>query len=206
MHAYVAVTCEWPQVEGRLGTASGIDELKAHPFLKRIDWDALEAGTLPRPYVPALQGDADVRYFDSRWTSQPAHLLSAFARLAPVEPKPTQLKPTPTPTPTPPPPAPPRPAATPAQPAPPSSWAAIAASPKKRDQRALTSPSWGDGPGRTSRSPSVDGSGALPACPVNGAALGEPTAPGREAGTSATAAEAAALLPSRFNFVSPAWR
>ena len=40
------------QVEARLGSRDGLSELKAQPFLRPVDWRALEDGSLPRPHVP----------------------------------------------------------------------------------------------------------------------------------------------------------
>ncbi|KAL3920521.1 MAG: hypothetical protein SGPRY_005223 [Prymnesium sp.] len=50
------------------------DSVQAHPFFRPIDWQALEQGSIPRPYVPELSGDIDVRYFDKKYTSQPGRL------------------------------------------------------------------------------------------------------------------------------------
>jgi hypothetical protein len=56
------------KAEARLGTR-GADECRAHPFLRSLDWAALEAGTLESPYVPVLSGETDVRYFARKFTS-----------------------------------------------------------------------------------------------------------------------------------------
>ena len=59
------------KVEGRLGT-KGASECRSQPFVKAVDWAALEAGKLPRPYVPTLAGETDVRYFERQFTSSNA--------------------------------------------------------------------------------------------------------------------------------------
>jgi len=64
------------KIEGRLGS-KGANECKAQPFLKALDWKALEQGTMPRPYVPLLAGETDVRYFDKRFTSSNAPLSAS---------------------------------------------------------------------------------------------------------------------------------
>ena len=56
------------KAEARLGI-KGADECRSHPFLRLLDWDALEAGTLESPYVPVLSGETDVRYFARKFTS-----------------------------------------------------------------------------------------------------------------------------------------
>jgi hypothetical protein len=67
--------------EARLGSKGGVEEIKAQPFLKPIDWEALAAGKLERPFVPTLAADTDVRYFERRHTShaQPLSAVEADA-------------------------------------------------------------------------------------------------------------------------------
>lgn len=47
--------------EHRLG-ASGIDELKCHPFFDGLDWDDIRSEKAP--YMPPLKGDEDCQHFD----------------------------------------------------------------------------------------------------------------------------------------------
>ena len=62
------------QVDTRLGTARGLAEVQAQPFLRPFEWKAMEEGTVTRPHVPQLAADTDVRYFDRNLTSQTAAL------------------------------------------------------------------------------------------------------------------------------------
>ena len=65
------------QPEQRLGTCAatgGFAGLQAHAFFRSIDWVVLESGELQPPLVPELLHDADTRYFDPKYTKQPARL------------------------------------------------------------------------------------------------------------------------------------
>lgn len=53
----------------RLG-ANGIEELKAHPFFKSIDWERLTKRELEPPFKPSLTAIDDFRYFDSSYLAQ----------------------------------------------------------------------------------------------------------------------------------------
>lgn len=46
----------------RLGSVSGVDEIKAHPFFEGIDWKNLRHSKAA--FVPELTGDDDCRRFD----------------------------------------------------------------------------------------------------------------------------------------------
>lgn len=48
--------------KNRLG-ARGIEEIKAHPFFRGIDWDNIRAR--PGPIVPHISGPLDTRYESS---------------------------------------------------------------------------------------------------------------------------------------------
>eukprot|EP01025_Chloroclados_australasicus_P069551 TRINITY_DN9833_c0_g1_i2.p2 TRINITY_DN9833_c0_g1~~TRINITY_DN9833_c0_g1_i2.p2 ORF type:complete len:209 (-),score=30.40 TRINITY_DN9833_c0_g1_i2:233-775(-) len=49
-------------VEHRLGTRGGADEIKAHPFFKGLDWDNLRQAQAP--YLPELDHELDTRHFE----------------------------------------------------------------------------------------------------------------------------------------------
>lgn len=53
----------------RLG-ASGIQELKDHPFFASINWDNLYRKTIHPPFKPAVSRADDAFYFDSEFTSK----------------------------------------------------------------------------------------------------------------------------------------
>lgn len=59
-------------VDRRMGTAGGADDVKAHRFFSEIDWDMVEQRAYQPPRVPQINlGDAtDVSQFDPRFTSR----------------------------------------------------------------------------------------------------------------------------------------
>ena len=77
------------KVDARLGTHGDVEELKAHVFLRGVDWRGLLDGTMARPFVPTLASDVDVRYFDRKHTSHVTPLsavkMDADAETAHVE-------------------------------------------------------------------------------------------------------------------------
>ena len=70
------------KAEARLGSTGGEAEVRHHPWLRSLDWAALSDGTLPRPWVPTLASDVDVRYFDRKHTSSASPLSAAEASAA----------------------------------------------------------------------------------------------------------------------------
>lgn len=57
----------------RLGNIKGAaGTVKAHPFFKNIDWDALYHRKMKGPIVPSLRGPDDTRNFDE-YDAEPAH-------------------------------------------------------------------------------------------------------------------------------------
>ena len=50
-------------VETRLGTHGGAEEIKAHPFFRGIDWS--RADRLTPPNIPELRGDMDTSNFEN---------------------------------------------------------------------------------------------------------------------------------------------
>ena len=58
----------------RLGSGPGdADEIRAHTFFARVDWDALLDGTAPPPWQPTVVGSLDTSQFDREFTSLPIH-------------------------------------------------------------------------------------------------------------------------------------
>ncbi|RYG54067.1 hypothetical protein EON66_07665 [archaeon] len=47
-------------------------QIKAHPFFKSIDWDALDRREIPPPWRPTVADEADVRNIASEFTNEPA--------------------------------------------------------------------------------------------------------------------------------------
>lgn len=53
----------------RLGAQRDAAELKAHPFFKTIDWDALARKQVTPPFKPSVESDESVANFDPEFTS-----------------------------------------------------------------------------------------------------------------------------------------
>jgi serum/glucocorticoid-regulated kinase 2 len=54
----------------RLGSQSGIEEIKSHPFFASIDFNLVEQKKMKAPFVPELTNDTDVQYFDEEFTNE----------------------------------------------------------------------------------------------------------------------------------------
>jgi serum/glucocorticoid-regulated kinase 2 len=54
----------------RLGSQSGIEEIKNHPFFAGIDFDLILQKKIPAPFIPDLQNGTDVQYFDEEFTNE----------------------------------------------------------------------------------------------------------------------------------------
>lgn len=58
--------------KNRIGYGSkGIENIKKHPYFANIDWEKLEERKLKPPFVPQIQNDTDVMYFDKAFTTKP---------------------------------------------------------------------------------------------------------------------------------------
>ena len=54
----------------RLGAKSGFNDIKAHPFFKGFDFDALEKKKIEAPFKPVLKDSMDFTNFDEEFTSE----------------------------------------------------------------------------------------------------------------------------------------
>ena len=54
----------------RLGSQSGIEEIKSHPFFASIDFDLIVQKKIPAPFIPQLTNDTDVQYIDDEFTNE----------------------------------------------------------------------------------------------------------------------------------------
>lgn len=69
----------------RLGMGlKGMEELRAHPWFKGFNWQALKAGTMPAPYVPRILNPEDTHNFHKvrgmrEWGQE--RFLSEFSRI-----------------------------------------------------------------------------------------------------------------------------
>ena len=54
----------------RLGSQRGIEEIKEHPFFASLDFDLIEQKKIPAPFIPELENNTDVQYFDEEFTSE----------------------------------------------------------------------------------------------------------------------------------------
>eukprot|EP01112_Ceratiomyxa_fruticulosa_P006119 TRINITY_DN16920_c0_g1_i1.p1 TRINITY_DN16920_c0_g1~~TRINITY_DN16920_c0_g1_i1.p1 ORF type:complete len:388 (-),score=91.85 TRINITY_DN16920_c0_g1_i1:245-1408(-) len=59
------------EVDKRLGTNGG-DEVKAHPWFKGLDWDALNRKEIDPPFKPKVKSDADTSQIDPVFTQEKA--------------------------------------------------------------------------------------------------------------------------------------
>jgi len=49
----------------RLGSQpNGIQQIMQHPWFQDIDWNLMQAKKMKAPYVPQLDNECDVKYFD----------------------------------------------------------------------------------------------------------------------------------------------
>ena len=57
-------------VENRLCSHNGIEEIKKHPFFKNVDFDAIFRKEVEAPYIPKISNSTDVRNFDELFTNE----------------------------------------------------------------------------------------------------------------------------------------
>uniref|UniRef100_A0AC35U9L6 Protein kinase C n=1 Tax=Rhabditophanes sp. KR3021 TaxID=114890 RepID=A0AC35U9L6_9BILA len=55
---------------GCVQSQGGEDAIRAHPFFREIDWDALEARKMKSPFKPKIKSKRDVNNFDSDFTKE----------------------------------------------------------------------------------------------------------------------------------------
>lgn len=54
----------------RLGSGNdGVKNIKAHPFFKNIDWEAIFNKKIKPPFIPRISSDSDTKYIDSEFTN-----------------------------------------------------------------------------------------------------------------------------------------
>ena len=58
------------KVQTRLGSQTGIEEIKKHPFFATIDFNMILQKKYPAPFIPNLNDQTDVQYFDEEFTSE----------------------------------------------------------------------------------------------------------------------------------------
>lgn len=52
----------------RLGAVSS-EEIRAHPWFEKVNWNALISKSIKAPFVPILTSDVDISNFDEEFTS-----------------------------------------------------------------------------------------------------------------------------------------
>ena len=64
-----------PNPKKRLGYGiDGAQKIKEHPFFQNVDWEKYYNKEINPPFVPELNGDEDLRYFDKMFTDEPVDL------------------------------------------------------------------------------------------------------------------------------------
>jgi serine/threonine protein kinase len=67
-------------VEDRLCSHFGIEELKNHPFFKSIDFDALLRKEIEAPFLPRINDKTDVQNFDEVFTNEKLEMSNIASR------------------------------------------------------------------------------------------------------------------------------
>ena len=64
-----------PNPKKRLGYGiDGAQKIKEHPFFQNVDWEKYYNKEINPPFVPELNGDEDLRYFDKMFTDEPVDI------------------------------------------------------------------------------------------------------------------------------------
>jgi len=59
----------------RLGSQNGLSDIKSHSYFRYLDFGKLATKQIKALFVPTLDGDFDIRYFDNFFTSKPISKL-----------------------------------------------------------------------------------------------------------------------------------
>lgn len=54
----------------RLGSKSGFNEIRLHPFFKNIDFESLIKKAMKAPFIPMIENQFDVQNFDKEFTGE----------------------------------------------------------------------------------------------------------------------------------------
>lgn len=54
------------------GNKADANDLKSHPFFRKINWTMLEQRKIPAPFVPRIENELDTSNFSEEFTKQPA--------------------------------------------------------------------------------------------------------------------------------------
>lgn len=57
-------------VENRLGSKKGAEELKNHPWFKSVDWEKIYKKEIATPFQPKISGKMSVDNFDQEYTNE----------------------------------------------------------------------------------------------------------------------------------------
>ncbi|KAE9553122.1 hypothetical protein FO519_003675 [Halicephalobus sp. NKZ332] len=71
---------------GCVQSQGGEDAIRAHPFFREIDWDALEARKVKPPFKPKIKSKRDVNNFDSDFTKEDPVLTPTEVSVEPPKP------------------------------------------------------------------------------------------------------------------------
>ena len=64
-----------PNPKKRLGHGTdGAQKIKEHPFFQNVDWEKYYNKEINPPFIPELNGEEDLRYFDKMFTDEPVDI------------------------------------------------------------------------------------------------------------------------------------
>ena len=65
-------------VDDRLGSKKGAEEIKSHPWFASIDWEKLYSKGLNPPFKPKISGKTCVDNFDEEFTKESRNLFFLY--------------------------------------------------------------------------------------------------------------------------------